>query len=383
VNQPKTITHLKTAAALLAALAMNAGADQTTNQSPSLTLTEKQLPAIKLGQISKAEFPVHKEAIGNIDFNEDVAVQVYPPFQGRILEVFVQLDDTVSKGQPLYTVDSPDLLNAENNLITAAAIYDLTHAELIRAKELFKEGNSVAQRELEQATSDEQSATGGLTTARDTVRIFGKSDAEIDQIVASRKSDSVLVVKSPVNGKVTARNAQTGLFVQPGNAPAPLAVADLETKWLVANVSESDAPAIKAGQPLKASVMAFPGKIFQGKVDALASAVDPNTHRLMVRSQIKDPEGLLQANMLATFVIETAAPKEYPCITINGVVRNGDGTHVAWVTTDGHKFTERFITVGEPHDGLYPVLEGLQPGEQVITDNAVFVSNMLEAPVDD
>ena len=109
----------------------------------------------------------------------------------------------MQKGQPLYTIDSPDLVQAESTLIGAAADFDLTSKELARAKDLYGT-NGVSEREMEQATSDQQTAEGALKAARDAVRVFGKSEAEIDQIVATRKIDPALVVRSPVTGQITA-----------------------------------------------------------------------------------------------------------------------------------------------------------------------------------
>jgi hypothetical protein len=89
----------------------------------------------------------------------------------------------------------------------------------------------IAQKDLEQAVSDQQSAEGALKAARDAVRVFGKTEAEIDRYVATRKIDPLLVVPCPITGEITARNAAPGLFVQPGNPPAPYTVADISTMW--------------------------------------------------------------------------------------------------------------------------------------------------------
>ena len=101
-------------------------------------------------------------------------MQVFPPYQGKIIRTFVELGDEVTKGQPLYTIDSPDLIQAESTLIGAAATFDLTSKELARAKDLYGT-NGVSEREMEQATSDQQTAEGALKAARDAVRVFGKT----------------------------------------------------------------------------------------------------------------------------------------------------------------------------------------------------------------
>ena len=149
---------------------------------------------------------MEKEAVGNIDFDEDLSVQVFPAYQGTIIETFVELGAEVRKGQPLYTIKSPDLIQAESTLIGAAATFELTNKELARVQGL----GGVAEREKEQATSDQQTAEGALKAARDAVRVFGKTDAEIDQMIASRKIDPALVVRSPISGKITSIQRAAG-----------------------------------------------------------------------------------------------------------------------------------------------------------------------------
>jgi membrane fusion protein, heavy metal efflux system len=360
------------------------GSATNSAQSPAtVELSASQLNSIKIEPVGSYAFPVEKEAVGNIDYDEDLAVQVFPAYQGTIIGTFVELGAEVQKGQPLYTIKSPDLIQAESNLIGAAATYELTSKELARAKDLYTSSVGVPQRELEQAISDQQTADGALKAARDAVLVFGKTNAEIDQMVASRKIDPALVVRSPIRGKVTYKNAQPGFFVQPGNAPAPYSVADVHLKWMLANVPESESGFFHLGQPVAVRTLAYDGRVFKGKVSKIYESVDPNTHRVTIRSEITDPNNDLRPGMLANFVIRVDAPVEATAIPANGVVREPDGTMGAWVTTDRHTFTERIIKVGLRNDGRVQILDGLQRGELVVSDGAVFLSNMLQAPPSD
>ena len=354
------------------------GADSKASQT-TVELSTSQLKAIKVEPVGSYLFPVDKEAVGNISFADDLSVQVFPPYQGTIIESLVELGGAVQKDQPLYTIRSPDLIQAESTLIAAAATFELTSKELMRAKDLSGT-NGVSVRELEQATSDQQTAEGALKAARDAVRVFGKTDTEIDKMIASREIDPALVVRSPISGKITAFNGPPGLLVQPGNAPAPYTVADVSIKWMLANVIESDIPLFHLGQPVNVSVLAYPGHEFKGKVSKIYETVDPNTHRVTVRSEIEDPNDELRPGMLANFVIRVHDPVKSIALPANGVVREPDGTMTAWVTTDRQHFLQRIIKIGLRSDDRVQILEGLQRGALVVTDGAVFLSNMLEAP---
>jgi cobalt-zinc-cadmium efflux system membrane fusion protein len=354
-------------------------ATNSPQSAPTVDLSSSQLNSIKIETVGSYQFPVEKEAVGTISFADDFSVDVFPAYTGTIIKAFVELGARVEKDQPLYTIKSPDLIQAESNLIGAAATFDLTNKELARVDGL----PGVSQREKEQAVSDQQTADGALKAARDAVLVFGKTPAEVDQMIASRKIDPALVVRSPIAGKVTAFNAPVGLLVQPGNAPAPYSVANVTVKWMLANVPESDNASFQLGQPVTVKVMAFPDRTFKGKVSKIYETVDPNTHRVTIRSEITDPKDELRPGMLANFVIRVRGPVEATAIPANGAVREPDGTMAAWVTTDRRRFTERFIKTGLRTDGQVQILGGLQRGELVVSDGAVFLSNMLEAPPSD
>jgi len=342
----------------------------------SVTLNDKQLASVEVGAVTDHEFPLQKTAVGSIDFNEDMTVQVFTTYQGKIISLFAKVGDEVKKGQTLFTIDSPDLLAAEANLIAAAGVLDLTTRALERFKVLY-ETRAVAEVVLEQAISDQMTADGALKTARDAVRIFGKTEAEIDQSVAGRKADPTLIVPSPITGRVTARNGQPGLFVQPGSPPAVYSVADINTMWMLANVAESDVPAFHVGQAIKVSLLAYPGKVFEGRIWSMDAMVDPNTHRMLMRSAIDDSDHQLRSGMFATFVIRTGDPVRSLAVPADGLVREGDGTYTVWVTNDRRKFTQRVVQIGMQNEGFRQILGGLQPGELVATEGAVFLSNMV------
>jgi cobalt-zinc-cadmium efflux system membrane fusion protein len=342
----------------------------------SVELQEGLVASVKVQAVEEREFPIEKEAVGSIDFNGDMTVQVFAPYQGRIIELFSKIGDEVRKGQTLYTIDSPDLLQAASTLITTAGVLELTTRTLVRLRDLAKT-KAIPQKDLEQAISDQQAAEGAYKAARDAVRIFGKTEDEIDRMVSERRVDSTLVIPSPISGRITARNAAPGLFVQPGNPPAPYAVADISTMWMIAQVHESESPSFKVGQDVKARVMAYADRVFEGHITTLGAAVDPTTRRVLVRSEIADPTHELRPGMFANFVIRTGDPVRSPAIPVKGVVREGDGTMTVWVTTDRRRFTRRTVKIGLQRDDYRQILEGVSAGELVATEGAIFLSNML------
>src|SRR5271170_2593672 len=122
------------------------------NTAPSVQakvdLSDSQLALVKVEPVAERDFPVEKEAVGSISFDEDMSVQVFTPYQGRIIALFAAVGDDVKQGQTLFTIDSPDLLQAESTLIAAAGVQELTTRNLARLQELYK-SRAVSQRDLD------------------------------------------------------------------------------------------------------------------------------------------------------------------------------------------------------------------------------------------
>ena len=342
----------------------------------SVTLTDEQTKAVKVAVVVEHDFVARHETEGWIDFNEDRSVQVFPQWPGRIARVIAKAGDDVKQGDVLFTIDSTDLVSVESNLIAAAGVQQLTTRALERARAML-ESQSIAQKDFDQAAADQQTAQANLEAARTAVRIFGKTDAEIDRIVASRSTAAELRIRSPIDGRVTVRNAAPGLLVQPGNGPAPFTVADISTMWMIANVAEDEAPRVRLAQPVEASLSAFPDRTFHGSVSHIGAAVDPNTHRVTVRSEIRDSRHELRAQMLGTFVIRTGAAVRSPAVAPAAVVREGDGTMEVFVTTVPHRFVRRTVKIGMQQDGLDQIVEGVAAGERIAADGALFLANEL------
>jgi membrane fusion protein, heavy metal efflux system len=341
----------------------------------SVELSDSQVQMIDIGSVAARTFPLEREAVGSIDFNQDLSAQVFPPYQGRIAKLYARIGDNVTRGQALFTIESPDLIQAESSLIAAAGVLDLTTHSLERARQLVAV-QGMAEKDLQQAVSDQQTAEGALKAARDAVAVFGKSAAEIDRMVSTRTIDPYLVVPSPITGRITARAAAPGDFVQPGTLPAPYSAADISRIWMNASVAESDMPLVHKGQKLRVAIMAFPERVFEGEIATVGATVDPQLHRGLVRAEIDDPKHELLPGMFASFVIVTGDPATADAVPLDGVVREGDGTMTVWVTTDRRHFTKRAVRIGLQHAGYDQILGGVHTGEQVVTKGAIFLDNL-------
>lgn len=247
--------------------------------------------------------------------------------------------------------EDPAIVQAESTLLGAAATLRLARRELRRGRLLY-DTQGVSAREVEQAASDAQTAAAAFAAARSALHALGESDAQIDNMVASGRID----------------------------APA---AARAGTEWVEANVFEADMPFVHQGQPVRVAVTAYPDEIFTGHVYRIYATVDPNLHRQTVRCEVADPRHELHPGMLATVTIELRPPLQALAIPVDGVVREGDGTLTAWVTSDRRHFTQRIVKTGLREDGEVQILDGLRPAERVVTRGAIYLDNMINASPSD
>ncbi|MGS0757491.1 efflux RND transporter periplasmic adaptor subunit, partial [Roseateles sp. GG27B] len=224
--------------------------------------------------------------------------QVFSPYQGRIGNLMVRAGDDVRAGQVLYTVQIPDLAAAASLLITTGGTLKVANQTLRRAQALY-ETQSIALKELQQNTADQQAADANYRAARQTLSLFGLGSKDISDIDALRKVETEMPVRSPFAGRITARAGAIGQLVQPGSGTAPLMVANLQTLWMVASVPESELASYSLGQAVAVKVAAYPDAAFSGKISYIGDVADAVTHRITVRAEVANGRHLLKPQMLA------------------------------------------------------------------------------------
>lgn len=282
----------------------------------TVALTPGQVSSIRIEPARVCSFPVQVEAVGNVSFTDDT-----------------------------------DWIQAESTLLGAAAAFDLTRKELARLKALGTT-NGIAQKDFEQAVSDEQTAEAAYKAARDGLLALGMSDAEIDRMVASGRIEQPIALSRAV-------------------------------KWVNASAVESDSPYFRVGQKVFVTIPALGQNRFRGTLSEIYSTIDPSSHRATLRARVADPGNALRPGMLADIVIEIGAPQVSVGVPENGIVREGDGTMTVWVTSDRRHFMQRVVATGMRENGLIQIVRGLHQGEEVVANGAIFLDSMVNAAPDD
>jgi membrane fusion protein, heavy metal efflux system len=314
---------------------------QPTATSPApdghvVTLDARQMQRIRLETVDLRKFYAEKLATGRIAFNEEFMTPVFSPYAGRVLHLIAKPGDAVKLGSPLLELYTPDLVQAESDLIAAASTVakaktalNLARRTEERQHELYLDKAAAlkdweqAQSDLQNAESDLHAAEAALLAARDRLRVFGKSDSDIARVEREHTIDRVTTVGSPIAGTITTRKVGPGQYIRPDNADPLFIIADLSKMWMLASVYETDVPLIKVGQPVEVSVVAYPNETFKASVSYIGAAVDRSTHRVDVRAVVENHEQKLKPEMFATFRITTDADVPALAVPLSAIVREG------------------------------------------------------------
>ncbi len=308
---------------------------------------------------------------GKIAANADRATPVFSPYSGRITRILAGLGDTVKAGAPLATLEASEFVQAQNDLATAAAQLKLARINEARKHALYDaKGGSL--QDWQSAQTDLTAAETTLSAVRNRLSILGKSPAEIAALEQNQAISPVATLSAPIAGVVVDRQVGPGQYVQAGGATPQFTVADTSSVWLLANVRETDAALVKPGQSVEVHVPAYPQRVFKARLTFVSAVVDPVTHRLPVRAEIGNRDGALKPEMFANFRILTSGASESPAVPQGAVVYEGAGAHVWVVGADG-LLSFRSIRTGRSNDGLIEVLDGLKPGENIVTRGGLFI----------
>ncbi len=350
--------------------------------------TAEQWADLKLARVHNESFAGLVVTDGALAPNDSTTTAVYSPYSGRVTRLIASLGDRVEKNAPLMTVDSTEAVQTRNDLVSALDALAAAQAQAkvateneSRQHELYL-GQSAALKDWHQSQSDLVAANAALRTAQtallsqeNRMRILGMSEDVITKLENTRGAGGIsaeAMVKAPITGTVIQRQVGLGQYIQAAAANPVFSIGDLSTLWVLGNVREADAPPMQIGEQADIHVLALPDRIFAARLTWIAPSIDPTTHRLAVRAELKNPDDALKPLMFVTVGIHTAADRTSPAVPQSAVIHEGEEAHV-WVAHGDHSLGLRNIRVGRIHDDDIEVLSGLRNGETVVTSGALFI----------
>ena len=351
--------------------------------------TQAQWATLTVEPVQQRVFRTEHVTEGKIAVDEDRSTPIFSPYAGRVTKLFVKPGDTVTVGQPLFTVEATDMVQAQNDFIAASTGLNKTRsaknlAEIIdKRQRLLYEGKAVPLKEvqnaralLDAAENDMRSAEVALEAARNRLRILGKTDQEITEFQEKGTINPATPIYAPIAGTIVQRKVGPGQYVGSGASDPVFVIGDLSAVWVVAYIRESEAPSVRIGQAIYFTVLAYPERAFPANISYVAAALDPTTRRLLVRATVNNAAGLFKPEMFASVKILTGEGDNAVAVPRDAVIYEG-GTARVWLVREENKAIElRRIKVGLTSGNMVEVTEGLAPGDRVITKGSLFIDRV-------
>ena len=311
---------------------------------------------------------------GRMVWDDDVTVRIFSPFGGRVTHITGEVGQHVAAGDKLAEIASPDFGQAQADARKAESDYVLAERNLNRIRELFEHG-AAPQKDLQSSEADLERARSEKerTTAR--LALYGGKGTSIDQSYG---------LKSPLAGVVVEKNLNPGQEVRPdqmlASAPglfAPLfVVTDPSKLWIQLDVTEEDLPKMKVGQTIQVHSRASPTETFEGRIELISHFVDPTTRTVKVRGVVANPQHLLKGEMFVN--VDLPESNNGLDISPRAVFLKGD-RHFLFLEDRKGQFTRKEIHVGPEHEGKILILDGLQPGQRVVTEGTLLLEQVLQS----
>jgi len=351
------------------------GAPQAAAGRVVLGAGSPQLHQIRTAPVAAVEVPLDPVvAPGKVQFNPNRISKVSLPVAGRIAAVEVRLGDSVTQGQPLARVESPEIETAQSDCMRADAVemqaragVNKARADLARQRDLLEHG-AVPRKDVLDAEAETARAEGALKEAgaavqqsRRRLAILGLKPCEYGQQV---------VVRAPISGKIMEIAAVPGEYRTDTSAPL-MTIADLSTVWVASDVPESSIRLIHPGERVEIELAAYPGETFRGLVMRVADTVDPVTRSVEVRTELDNRAGRFRPEMFAR-IRHAHGSQRLPAVPSSAVVQ-ASGRAWVFVERSAGEFERRAVEIGETFGPSIPVLAGVQPGDRVVVEGAVLL----------
>lgn len=333
----------------------------TEKQTTQITLTAEQMRQVRTEKVTQVQLAEEFGAVGDISFDEDNVVRIYPIVSGTVEKVAVSLGDYVNRGQLLATLLSTDITGFQRNYNVAKADLEVSEKNLARAQELFSVG-MLSEKDYTEAKKDFANAQSDFNEKKQILELYGGSVERLD---------AVFNVVAPRSGYIVERNVNEGTQIRTDNNTTIFTISDLKSVWIWANVHESDIAKVKEGDMVSVTTIAYPEKVFSGIIKKIATMLDPASRIIRVRSELANENGLLKPEMFATVTITSQTKEQVMAIPLKSLVLENNEYYVMREVAS-NTFGKVMVTVGKKFNELAEVKSGLALGDNIIVEGSLF-----------
>jgi cobalt-zinc-cadmium efflux system membrane fusion protein len=329
-------------------------------------ISDSMAKIIRIDMAGESQINDEVKLTGEVSFNDNKVVKVYPFSSGQISKVMVSLGDKVGRGQTLAIIKSADVAGNYSDLSAANNDVSIAKKQMDNAEALYKNGIA-SEKEYMEAKENYSKAMSNANKIQNQIAINGGGQTS---------ANGIYVVKAPIGGYVVEKNAEQGSFIRTDNTQNLFTVGDIKDVWIWANVYETDVAKVKEGYTATVTTLAYPDKVFTGKVDKVNEILDPQTKVMKVRIALNNAGLLLKPEMFANILIQNKEIKEMITIPASAIVSDNGKSYVV-IYHDKCNLELRQVDVLKTVSDKAYIRSGMQKGEKVISQNQILLYRAL------
>ncbi|PAW95345.1 hypothetical protein CKK33_18305 [Mucilaginibacter sp. MD40] len=322
----------------------NSGADMN---KITLTAAQIQLAGIRTDTVREENVGLEKTLTGTVTTNENTASELSARIAGRIQQLFVKaVGEKIAVGQPVYSIYSEDLLEAEKEYLLAKQQQKVLHNPDVDYPQL-------------------------ISAAENKLQLWGLSPAQIRNLAASEKVAATTFVLSKISGTVSDITVHEGDYVTEGMSV--LKTQALNNLWVEAQLYASETANYKVNDRLNVSFPDLGGQVIAGKIEFINPELSDASKVDLIRLSVPNSQGLIRPGMMAYISIANGKQRSL-AVPAAAVLTSGKGNMV-WIKNSDGSFSPRMIKTGSGNPSYMPVLSGLNKGDIVVTGGAYLLNS--------
>lgn len=339
--------------------------EKKTDDKQGYVISDSLLKTLTIDTVKNTQLVNAITLTGQVDFNQDNVIKIYPLISGNIDGITVVLGDYVQQGQVLGTIRSSEMAGFSNDLNSAQTNLNAAEKNLSKTKDMYKSGLASISDSISAEVSYQQ-AKSELERVNRVLKINGGS------------TTGDYIIKAPISGFIVEKNVNNGSNIRTDNSTSLFTISDLKNVWVWANVYESNIGAIHMGNSVDVTTISYPDKIFTGKVDKIMNVLDPTNKVMKVRVSLDNPGYLLKPQMFASVMVTNKEDKQALSIPQGALIFDHSQNYVLIYKSNSDVRVTPVQVINTVGGKTY-IASGVQEGDRIITSQALLIYDALNS----
>jgi cobalt-zinc-cadmium efflux system membrane fusion protein len=353
--------------AAAAVLIQSCGAQEkkTPTEKEKYTIPDSLMHTLSVDTVKTSQLMNAITLTGKVGFNEDNLVPVYSMVSGNVQDIKVLLGDYVHAGQVLAVVRSSEMAGFSNDLTNAQGNVRVAEKNLEKTKDMYKSGLA--------SLTDSLNAEVTVQQARSELNRVGRV-----LTINGGGTNGDYIARAPISGFIVQKGATNNMAIRADNTTSLFTISDLKNVWIQANVYESNISLIHLGDNVDVTTLAYPGKIFKGKIDKVLNVLDPTSRVMKVRVVLPNPDYALKPEMYASITVTNTENKRSLSIPAQALIFDNSQYYVLVFNSRSDVKITPVKVINTVGDRTF-IAAGVSEGDKVISSQAILIYNALNS----